>query len=144
MKRAVLATLLTSALAACASNGLSNAQTLELYRAHAGASVSSFQYFGRIDGWTPLGDSAIAVWTRPNQAYLLDLSGPCPDIEYAPVITISDQMGRVYAKFDKVIARQRSAIEIPCQIAMIRPLDVKGLRQAERAARDQSAPASGT
>jgi Family of unknown function (DUF6491) len=128
----------TLALGACASDvGLRDAQKLAIYRAHAGAPVSSFQYFGSINGWTPLGDSAIAVWTRPNQAYLLDLYGPCSDIEYTPVIGVTSQMGRVNARFDKVIAHNRSSIQIPCNIREIRPLDVKAIKAAEKIARDQ-------
>ena len=101
---AILA-LLATALTACASTGMSDTDKLALYRSHAGARVDSFHYFGQINGWTSLGDSAIAVWTKPNEAWLLDLAGRCPDIEYTPVIGVTSQFNRVSAKFDKVIAR---------------------------------------
>jgi hypothetical protein len=128
----------TLALGACATDaGLRDAEKLAIYRAHAGAPVSSFQYFGSINSWTSLGDSAIAVWTRPNQAYLLDLYGPCSDIEFTPVISVTNQMGRVNARFDKVIAHNRSSVDIPCTIEKIYPLDVKAIRAAEKSARDQ-------
>ena len=39
----------------------------------------------------------------------------------------------------KVIARNRSSHELPCNIRQIRPLDVKALREAEKTARDQAA-----
>ncbi|HVI57515.1 MAG TPA: DUF6491 family protein [Luteimonas sp.] len=141
---AVLGLLLASTMGACATTGMSDADKLATYRAHAGAPVSSFHYFGRISGWTPLGDSAIAVWTRPNQAWLLDLAGRCPDIEYTPVIGVTSQFDRVSAKFDKVIARSHGSIEMPCMISEIRPLDVKAIKQAEKTARDQSAESAGT
>jgi hypothetical protein len=133
----------TLALGACASTGLGDDEKLEIYRTHAGAPVDSFQYFGSINGWTPLGDSAIAIWTRPSQAYLLDLYGPCSDIEYTPVISISNRMGRVYSRFDKVMVRNRGSIDMPCNIKQIRPLDVKAIKQAEKVARDQP-PSAGT
>ena len=136
--------LLATALGACATTGMSDSDKLALYRSHAGAPVNSFHYFGQINGWTSLGDSAIAVWTRPNQAWLLDLAGRCPDIEYTPVIGVTSQFNRVSAKFDKVIARNRGSMEIPCQISEIRPLDVKAIRGAEKTARDQMAESSGT
>ena len=136
--------LLATALCACATTGMSDSDKLALYRSHAGAPVNSFHYFGQINGWTSLGDSAIAVWTRPNQAWLLDLAGRCPDIEYTPVIGVTSQFNRVSAKFDKVIARNRGSMEIPCQISEIRPLDVKAIRGAEKTARDQMAESSGT
>jgi hypothetical protein len=134
--------LLAAATASCASTGMSDADKLATYRAHAGAPVRSFQYFGQINGWTSLGDSAVAVWTKPNEAWLLELSGRCPDIEYAPVITVTSQFNRVSAKFDKVVARGSNAMAIPCQISEIRPLDVKAIKQAEKTARDQPAEES--
>ena len=140
---AILA-LLAATLSACATTGMSDSDKLALYRSHAGAPVNSFHYFGQINGWTSLGDSAIAVWTKPNQAWLLDLAGRCPDIEYTPVIGVTSQFNRVSAKFDKVIARNRGSMEIPCQISEIRPLDVKAIRGAEKTARDQMAESSGT
>ncbi|MGI8561482.1 MAG: DUF6491 family protein [Luteimonas sp.] len=141
-----LAAALAAALAlgGCATDArLRDSEKLAIYEAHAGVPVDSFQYFGSINGWTPLGDSAIALWTRPREAWLLDLYGPCPDIPYAPAISVSNQMGRVSARFDKVLARGSTSIDIPCAIRQIRPLDVKAIRQAERVARDQPAD-SGT
>lgn len=134
-------------LSACATGAkLSDAEKLSLYRAHAGAPVSSFRYFGRIDSWTALGDSAIAVWTRPMQAYLLDLGGSCPEIDTAFAITLTDQMGTVSARFDKVMPHGpgASGTQIPCVIREIRPLDPNAIKQAERSARDKKAQASGT
>lgn len=128
------AALAAAALAGCASAGprLDDAQRLALYRQHAGAPVDRFQYFGRIDGWTPLGDSALALWTRPNQAYLLELQGRCPDLDFARAITVSNQMGTVHRRFDKVVVLDRQSIQVPCFIERILPLDVKALKQAQR------------
>ena len=44
------------------------------YAAAAGAPVRSFNYFS-LYSWEPLSDTELAVYTRPNQAYLLDLGG---------------------------------------------------------------------
>src|SRR3546814_8609286 len=74
---ALASLLLAVTASACASTGMSDADQLATYRARAGAPVSSFRYFGSINGWTSLGDSAIAVWTRPSEAWLLELTGPC-------------------------------------------------------------------
>lgn len=122
------------ALSGCASTGpkLDDAQRLALYRGHAGAPVDSFQYFGRIDGWTPLGDSALAVWTKPNQAYLLELQGSCPDLDFAQAISVSNQMGRVHQRFDKVTVLGQQSIKMPCFIGRILPLDVKAIKQAQQ------------
>ena len=144
-RRMALALPALLALSACASTGnLSDEHKLALYESAAGAPVSSFQYFGSINGWTSLGDSAIALWTRPNQAWLLDLYGPCQDIEFTPVISVTNQMGRVSARFDKVIARSGSSLDIPCSIRQIRPLDVKQVKAAEKQAREAQEASSGT
>ncbi|QWP79374.1 hypothetical protein J5226_12190 [Lysobacter sp. K5869] len=128
------AALAAAALAGCASAGpkLDDAQRLALYRAHAGAPVDHFQYFGSIDGWTPLGDSALALWTRPNRAYLLELQGRCQDLDFAQAITVTNQMGSVHRRFDKVIVLGQQSIKIPCFIDRILPLDVKALKQAQK------------
>jgi len=134
MKKLLVALIAAAALAGCATTGkLSSGERLELYKAHAGEPVKDFQYFGSLNGWTELGDSALAVWTRPNQAWLLDLGGPCLDLSYAPAITVTNMMGRVSARFDRVIVHGSGpGPHIPCRIDSIRPLDVKALRASER------------
>jgi len=121
------------ALAACASSPrTTDAQKYALYDAHAGEVVDHFRYFGSINGWTPLGDSALAVWTRPSEAWLLDLSGTCQDLTFTPAIGLTSSMNRVNARFDKVLVRNRGSISIPCHIRQIRPLDIKAIRAAEK------------
>lgn len=123
------------ALAACATGPrLSDAQKLDLYRAHAGAPVKDFHYFNDLNGWTDLGDSALAVWTRPSEAYLLELWGPCPDLQFTPAIGLTSQFGTVSANFDevRVLRQPGTGPAVPCRIKEIRPLDVKGLRASER------------
>jgi uncharacterized protein DUF6491 len=125
-------------LGACSTTRLSEAETLSLYKAHAGEPVRDFQYFGQINGWTPLGDSALAVWTKPSQAYLLELYGRCADLDYAPAISLSNMMSRVSARFDNVYVHGggSSSMRIPCRIETIRPLDVKALKQAQKTLRE--------
>ena len=123
-------------LAACASGGLRDAEKLDLYRSHAGDPVGSFNFFGRLNGWTPLGDGALAVWTRPNEAYLLELSGPCQDLPYATTIGLTSSAGRVHERFDRVLVRSPGAINLPCHIRTIHPLDVRALRTSERELRE--------
>ncbi|MGV8960379.1 MAG: DUF6491 family protein [Stenotrophomonas sp.] len=138
MKRLLGIAVLACSLVACATTGrLSDSERLDLYRAHAGEPVKGFQYFGSLNGWTQLGDSALAVWTRPSEAWLLELSGPCMDLSYAPAISVTNMMGQVSARFDNVIVRGgNSGPHIPCRIETIRPLDVKALRMSEREMRE--------
>lgn len=136
LKTSLLLLALGVALGGCASN-LSGPEKLALYQAHAGEPVKDFRYFSSIS-WTPLGDEALAVWTRPNEAWLLDLTGRCIDLDYAPAISLSNMFGRVSAKFDsvQVLGGANSHFRIPCRIDTIRPLDVKALKAAEKEMRE--------
>ena len=139
MKRILLLAMFI-AVGACASTPRqTDAEKLALYRAHSREPVSDFQYFGSINGWSPIGDSALMVWTKPSQAYLLELFGPCTDLGSAPAISLSNSMGRVSSRFDSVHVLGgggNSTMRIPCRIQTIRPLDVKALRQAQQELRE--------
>ncbi|MDO5506036.1 MAG: DUF6491 family protein [Pseudoxanthomonas suwonensis] len=134
------------ALAACASSPrLADSTKLALYQANAGEPVASFRLFGALSSWTPLGDGALAVWTRPNEAWLLELSGPCMELEFAPAIRVTDSLGRVSARFDRVIPLEMGGgprtMQVPCIIQTIRPLDAAAIRAGERELRDAPANA---
>ena len=123
-------------LGACASGpGMGDAERLELYRARAGEPVNSFSLFGRINGWTPLGNSALVVWPRPSQAFLLELGGHCHDLPFAHSIGLTSNVNRVHARFDRVLVRG-SGMHMPCIIREIRPLDVQSLRDAQQEIRE--------
>jgi hypothetical protein len=128
--------LVSFAGSGCASNPkVRDAERLALYRNHAGETVKGFQYYSRFSDWTPLGDSAVAIWVGPGRAWLLDLDGPCSDLDFAHAIKLSSNNGRVSARFDTVQAVQRGLPSIPCRIKEIRPIDVKALRAEEKALR---------
>lgn len=122
------------ALAGCSTMGTTAATEREVaslarYEAAAGAPVASFRFF-RIDGFNALGDSAVAVWTGPRQAYLLTVEEPCPALRWSLSIGVTSSLSRVYADFDRVQTRDGQ-----CRIRSIRPIDVASLRESERAAR---------
>ena len=135
MVRVLWVTAMALAMTACASvPRQSDAQRLALYESHAGQPVGNFRFFGRLNGWSPLGDSALAVWTRPGEAWLLDLSGSCQDLAYASAISLTSHMSQVSARFDDVVplGGGTASLRIPCRIAQIRPLDTKALKESER------------
>jgi hypothetical protein len=124
------------AASGCASNPKArDAERLALYRSHAGETVKGFQYYARFSDWTSLGDRAVAIWVGPGRAWLLDLDGPCSDLNFAHAIKLSSNNGRVSARFDTVQAVQRGLPSMPCRIKEIRPIDVKALRAEEKAMR---------
>lgn len=117
------------------------------YLAAAGAPVTSFHFF-TLWSWEPLSDSELVVYTRPSQAWLLDLDGHCENLEFTHAIGLTSSTGEVWTRFDKVLTGRHY---LPCTIMRIRPVDVKQLRIAQEAQRKieaqprgQSAPASGS
>lgn len=120
-----------------------DAERLSLYRHHAGEPVNGFQYYGRFSSWTPLGDSAVAIWVGPARAWLLDLYGPCNDLDFAHAISLTSSGSRVNARFDSVKVIGRGLPSIPCRIKEIRPVDVKALRAEEKTLRQSRKAKSG-
>jgi hypothetical protein len=106
------------------------------YAAAAGAPVRSFTYFS-LYSWEPLSDTQLAVYTRPNQAWLLDLGG-CQDLGFANAIGITSNINQVMVGFDKVLTGRGN---FPCTISQIRPIDVKSLRLEQQKQRQIKAEA---
>lgn len=150
MKKLLVALIASQLLAACASSPqMTREERIEWYRANAGEPVRSFFYSGHLRGWTALDERSIALWTRSNEAYLLEFFPRCPDLAFASTITISHQIGRVNAGFDSVTVRRASGGigGVRCRIETIRPIDtsvvkepVRNLRDAELVERDPSVP----
>ena len=120
---------------ACAGQPrMTPSERLELYRAHAGEPVSSFSFTGRLWGWRALGDSALAVWPRSNQAFLLELAGRCQDMAFALSIGLTSSTGRVSAGFDRVIVRlpsNRTPNRLGCTIRTIRPINTQVVKESK-------------
>ena len=53
-------------------------------------------------------------------------------LDFAQAITVTNQSGRVYSNFDKVIVLGRGPNQMPCWIKEMRPIDVKALKAAEQ------------
>jgi hypothetical protein len=133
----LIAATCAALLAGCATTGLSDAQRLTLYRAHAGEAQHEFLHSRPFIGWTALGDEAVAVWTKPNEAYLLELETRCTGLSRAQTILITDLLGQVSAGFDRVkVFDQPRGFSLTCRIQTIRPLDAKALRASEKSLRE--------
>jgi len=150
VKNALIALLATLLVTACASSPqMTREERIEWYRANAGEPVRSFFYSGHLRGWTALDDRSIALWTRSNEAFLIEFFPRCPDLAFASTITISNQIGRVNAGFDSVTVRRASGGigGVRCRIDTIRPINTRvvsepkrNLQQAELVERDSSEP----
>lgn len=141
MIRVLLATTLAALLAACASAPYAQriSERQAAYAAAAGAPVRQFRFF-TLYSWEPLSDSQLVVYTRPNEAWLLDLGGACPDLAFVESIGLTSNVNQVMVGFDKVLTGRRN---FPCTISQIRPVDVKSLKAAQQQQRQiKSAPRS--
>lgn len=139
MIRTLFPAALVLVLASCASGArMDSGERLAMYRAHAGEPVGSIRHPGRFSGWSAVGDDAVVLRTRPNEAFLLELATPCPDLPAALAIQVSSRTGMISARFDSItpLGPGTASIRVPCHIGSIRPLDVAALREAEAALRD--------
>jgi hypothetical protein len=125
MKMSLIATAVVAGLlAGCATGPKLN------YAEYAGEPVKSF-YLGNFDGWNAVSRDQLVVWAGFNKAYLLKLTGYCPDLQFAHAIAITSTANTV-DKFEKVIVgRDR------CFINEIRPLDTKQIKEDRKLLREQ-------
>ena len=104
------------------------AQRLAQVMANAGPPAISVNYRGTYD-WETLGEHTILLWETRQRAYYVDVEPTCDEFPWAMTISI-DVHNMSLSKFDKIKVRGRS-----CWISEIRPVDVKGLKAAEKEAK---------
>lgn len=127
--RLFIAAIATLSVAACSS--VPYAQRISArqaaYTAAARDPVRSFRFF-ELYSWEPLGDSKLAIYTKPSEAYLVSVMGPCPDLEFTNAIGLTSNLNEVQVRFDKVLTGRR---DFPCTIGEIRPVDLARLKSVE-------------
>jgi hypothetical protein len=133
MFRSCIVLVLVAVLAACSSVPWAQRQQQRqaAYASAAGAPVRSFHFFS-LWSWEPLGDSQVVVYTRPSEAWLLDLDGTCQNLQFTQAIGLTSSSGTVFSRFDKVLTGRPY---IPCMITQIRPVDLQQLRVAQETQR---------
>lgn len=100
------------------------------YTEYAGEPVKSF-YMSDFDGWSAVSKDQLVVHAGMNKAYLLSVSGYCPDLQFANTIAVTSTANTV-DKFEKVlVGRDR------CLISEIRPIDLKQMKADRKLIRDQ-------
>ena len=127
--RVVFAAIAALGVAACSS--VPYAQRIgarqAAYAAAAREPVRSFRFF-ELYSWEPLGNSQLAIYTRPSEAYLVSVMSPCPDLEFTNTIGLTSNLNEVQVRFDKVLTGRR---DFPCTIGEIRPVDLAKLKSVE-------------
>lgn len=125
-RQIVLAGAAAAVLAACASVPL--AQRQAAYAAAAGAPVNHFRFFTPLWSWEDLGPDQVVIYTRPKEAWLLDVPG-CNELPFANAIGLTSNLNEVSVNFDKVLTGRNN---VPCTIQRIRPVDVGKLKAVQQ------------
>ena len=132
VKHLLIAVAVAAALAGCARVGKDFTARTEArqqaYAAAAGAPVKSFHYFS-LWSWEPLSDDQLAVYTRANEAWLLDLDGKCRNLQFTNHIGLTSSASEVSVKFDRVLT---GPPDPPCFIKQIRPVDIAKLESPQQ------------
>src|SRR6478735_12656772 len=92
------------------------------YTDYAGEPVKSF-YMANFDGWTVISKDQLVIWSGMNKAYLLTVTGYCPDLQHVNAIAVTST-GNTVDRFEKVIVGKDR-----CFINEIRPLDTKQMKE---------------
>ena len=128
--------LVFAAVTACSSmkSNETERETTQRFFDHAGDPIESFSYLGRLDRWRTLGRDRLVVWTALDKAYLLTVSGMCPDLESATKIGVTSKSGTDVSRgFDSVLLPNGQR----CTISEIRPIDYEAMKKDERDAENR-------
>ncbi len=118
----VLVLFAGTALADTAKVMANNLARFEHYAGKPQGAVTVFQ----LQGWQPLGDDHIAIWTGVNDVYLIKVAKPCINLSWTNSVGINPHMNQLQARFDSIHVRG-----MPCQIETIRKVDYRALRKSE-------------
>ena len=134
-KHLLAAVAVVAALGGCTRVGKDYTSRMEArqqaYVAAAGDPVNSFHYFS-LWSWEPLSNTQLAVYTRPNQAWLVDVQDNCQNLWFTNSIGLTSNASQVSVHFDKVLTGRAY---IPCIIMQIRPVDLARLKVEQQAQR---------
>lgn len=129
---------LCAALPARADTAAYMAQQLARYQKYAQAPVANFPMVS-LWQWQVVGKEKLVVWSGINTAYLITVSKPCINLDWARGIGITQNTAmHVDAKFDSIVFDHQN-----CRIEQIQPLDYKALKRDEKAAKGDKPQAAG-
>ena len=92
----IVVSVLAGLLVACSGMPYAkrSSDRLAAYTAAAGVPVKSFRFFSPLYSWEPLSDTELVVYTKPKEAYLLDL-GACVNLQVTNGIGLTSSLGPV-------------------------------------------------
>ena len=134
--RKLVVSLLAVSLGACVTTAPSDQQKLASYIGNAGDPVRHIVYRTPIS-WEKVDGRHLLLQLRPNETWLLRLSGPCLDwAGSVPTISFDNHDRRITAGMDSITFDAASAPAAPmrCRIEEIRPVNQAAARAELEAA----------
>ena len=131
--------LLVAAILAAGCSGIPrrdrDQEQLERYLQYAKPPVDHITLLGRSDNWQSVSPNQLMLWVNVNDAYLITVSPPCDNLQFANRIAITQTANTISSRFDAVLVKHWR-----CQITEIRRVDYLQMRRDARAerARQQS------
>lgn len=113
--------LLVTAIAAAASAGCASSAKLD-FREYAGEPIRSF-WMSDYQGWAPVADHQLVIWTGRDEAYLLTVKGYCPGVKFAYSVAVTSSGGTVDNHERVIVGDNR------CMIDEIRPIDTRQMKE---------------
>ena len=133
MKTSLVATTFAAALllTGCISTLKKLNEPKLQYSEYAGEPVKSFYMRSNDQGWSPVSKDQLVVWSGINEAYLIKVTGYCPDLMFAQAVGVTNDGGTV-DKFSKVLVGRDK-----CFIEEIRPIDTKQMKADRKLLKEQ-------
>jgi hypothetical protein len=135
------AVLVVAAIVAAGCSGIPrrdrDQEQLERYLRYAKAPVDHITIIGHYDNWQAVGQYQLILWANINDAYLVTVSPPCENLQFAQRIGLTQTANTIYARLDAVLVKHWR-----CQITEIRPVDYLQMRRDQRAEREQQKDAA--
>ncbi|HTY94167.1 MAG TPA: DUF6491 family protein [Steroidobacteraceae bacterium] len=127
LKRLMASVPALALMAGCAtgSHVLSPAPTREQFLQYAGPPIEGFTYLGHYDGFRTLGGNEVLIWTTINDAYLIKVLDPCPELPFARKVELTSSSRTVTRQFDWVIVAHDR-----CHIDTIRHIDYGAMKRS--------------
>ena len=124
--------LLIAAILAAGCTGIPrrerDQEQLDRYLRYAKAPVDHITLLNHYDNWQSVSQYQVVLFANVNDAWLITVSPPCENLQFAPRIGITQTANTIYARFDAVLVKHWR-----CQITEIRPIDYLQMRRDQRA-----------
>ena len=111
-------------------------EQLDRYLRYAKAPVDRITILGHYDNWQAVGQYQVVLWANINDAYLITVSPPCENLQFAQRIGLTQTANTIYARLDAIVVKHWR-----CQITEIRPIDYLQMRRDQRAEKAQQTAA---